>query len=435
MEGLQLFLILFLVVGFAAGAGAVWLVLQGRTSAAYARARSEIQSTLAELSEQLRGKEEQVLALQSTLDQGAPATAAPKPEVEEAATTHTAIDDEKAALAASLQEREQRLAALESELAGARQEVATTRTAIDEEKAALAASLQEREQRLALIESELAGARAEVASQAGPVAPPPLPPPPAAPAGDASVLQILARPIEEHLAEMRVRLEQLSAAPRPEPAVNEETLQNLTRPIEEKIAKLGQRLEEFGAVRPPEPAVTEETLQGLVRPMGEQLAYMSLLLEEIGAARSPEPVVTEETLQGLVRPMGEQLAYMSLRLDELGAAPGHAEILQNLARPIEDQFNGLARRLERLETDQARSSAASAALHSQNAQLKERLHNVTDGLCELRGALARGLDLCSLAVATPETVVEAVVAEAVPAPPPAEAAAVAPEPEPEPVDV
>lgn len=293
MEGLHLFLMLFLVVGFAAGAGAVWLVLQGRTSTAYARARSEIESTLTEMSEQLRGKEEQVLALQSTLDQGASATGAPQADVEEVAASQTVVENEKAALAASLQERDQRLAALES---------------------------------------ELAGAQAELASLTEPVVPPPLPPPPAAPASDASVLQILARPIEEHLAELRVRLEQLSAAPRSEPALSEDILRNFARPIEEKISELGQRLEEIGAAR-------------------------------------PEPVLTKEVLQGLVRPMGEQLADMRLRL-------------------------------ERMETDQARSRAASAGLHSHNAQLTERLHHVTDGLCELRGALARSLDLCSLAVAT-----------------------------------
>ena len=105
----------------------------------------------------------------------------------------------------------------------------------------------------------------------------------------------------------------------------------------------------------------------------------------------------------------------------------------------------MARRLERLETDQARFGAASVVLHSHNAQLKERLHSVTGGLCELRGALARSLDLCSLAVATAETVVEqaavtveAVAEEPVPAaepvaqPPaalvPAEALEVEPEP-------
>ena len=108
MEGLPLFLVMFLVVGFAAGAGAVWLVLQGRTATAYARARSEVESTLTEMSEQLRGKEEQVLTLQSTLDQGASTTGAPKAEVEEVATIQTAFENEKAALAASLQERDHR---------------------------------------------------------------------------------------------------------------------------------------------------------------------------------------------------------------------------------------------------------------------------------------------------------------------------------------
>ncbi len=356
MEGLQLFLTLFLLVGFAAGAGAVWLVLQGRTSNAYDRARLEVHSTLTEMSEQLQGKQEQVQALQSVLDHGVSAIGALKAEVEEVTARQTAAESEKAALAGSLQERDQRLAALES---------------------------------------ELAGAKAELASRADQVTPPPPPPPPtAAPAIDPSVLQVLARPIEEHLAELRVRLEQLSAAPRPEPELSEDILRNLARPIEEKISELRQRLEEIDAAR-------------------------------------PEPVVGQEVLQGLVRPIGERLSDMRLRLDQLCAAPVTAEILQNFAGPIQHQLHGMERRLERMETDQARSSAATAGLHTRNAQLNERLHNVTSGLCELRGALARSLDLCSLAVATTETVVEAPAVEAeeavLPTPPAAE---VAPEPQP-----
>ncbi len=366
MEGLQVFLMVFLVVGFAAGAGAVWLVLQGRTSTAYDRARSELQSTLTELSEQLQGKEEQAQALQSALDQGVSATGALKAEVEEVTARQTAAESEKAALAGSLQERDQRLAALESELAGA--------------------------------QSELAGAQAELALRAEQVTPPP--PPLAAPASDESVLQVLARPIEEHLAELRVRLEQLSAAPCPEPELSEEILRNLARPIEERISDLRQRFEEIGAVR-------------------------------------PEPVVSEEVLQSLVRPIGEQLSDMRMRLEQLCAAPVTAEILQNLARPIEGRLHAVERQLERMESDQARYSAATAGLQSRNVQLHERLHNVSSGLCELRGALARSLDLCSLAVATTETVVEAptveaptVEAEAVLPPPPAVEAEVAPEPQP-----
>jgi hypothetical protein len=306
MEGLHLFLMLFLVVGFAAGAGAVWLVLQGRTNMAYDRAKAEVQAGHAEVAERLRGKEEQVQALQSTLDQNTAAMGALKAEVEGLTAKQLAAESEKSTLAGKLEERDQRMAA---------------------------------------IESELAAAKAELIVQSERVAPPPPPPPPpsAAPAIEESVLQVLARPIEEHLAELRVRLEQISTAP----------------------------------------ALDEQVLQGLARPIEEQLAGMRLRIEQIGAAPQPEQPVDET-------------------------------MLRTLARPIEDQISGVRQRLEQMAADHARSTAATIELRVRNAELAERLNNVTRGLCELRGALARSLDLCSLAVTTAETAVEQPIVEAVP---------------------
>jgi DNA repair exonuclease SbcCD ATPase subunit len=227
MEGLTQFLMLFLVVGFAAGAGAVWLVLQGRTNSAYARARAELESSHAGVAERLRGREEQVQTLQSTLDQGVTAMEALKAEVANLTSLQTATAAEKAALAARLEERDQRLTALESEFSST--------------KAALIAQAER------------------------------------------------------------------AAAPPPPPA---------------------------------------------------------------------------------------------------SAAPIDEAALQTLARPIEEQLQGLRVRLEHMEAEQSRSAAGKAELCAHNAELKERLNGVTRGLCELRGALARSLDLCSLAVATAETAAE-----------------------------
>ncbi|MEN6603484.1 MAG: hypothetical protein ABFD86_13815 [Bryobacteraceae bacterium] len=232
MEGLSQYLLLFLVVGFAAGAGAIWLLLQGRTNSAYARARAEMESSHAEVAERLRGKEEQVLGLQSTLDQGVTAMEALKAEVVNLTALQTATAAEKAALTARLEERDQRLAALESESSST--------------KAALIA-------------------QAERAATPG----------------------------------------------------------------------------------------------------------------------TPSSVTS---------------------IDEAA--------LQTLTRPIEEQLQGLRLRLEHMEAEQARSAADKAELCARNAELKERLNGVTRGLCELRGALARSLDLCSLAVATAETAVEPVPAPA-----------------------
>jgi DNA repair exonuclease SbcCD ATPase subunit len=345
MEGLHLFLMLFLVVGFAAGAGAVWLVLQGRTNSAYARARAEMESSHAEVIEALRGKEEQVQALQSAIDQGVTAMDALKAEAVVAADRQTAAETEKTALAARLEERDQRLVALES---------------------------------------ELSVAQAAPPVQAEAAAPPPPLPPSAAPALDEKILQVLARPIEEHLADIRVRLEQLSAAPRPEPALNEEALRSLARPIEEKIAELSERVEAFGAARP-EAVAPGEMIEGLARPIGEQLAGMRQRMEELGSAARPEPGVDAETLR-------------------------------NVARPIEDQLSGMQRRLEQMEANHLQSAAVAAGLHARNAELQQRLNSLTRGMCELRGALARSLDLCSLAVATAETATEPASEPEAPAP-------------------
>ena len=282
MEGLQLFLMLFLVVGFAAGAGAVWLVLQGRTNSAYARARAELQAAMDELNERLRLKQEQIQALQSRLDQNLTALEAVKVEAAGISAEHSATLREKAELAAKLEQREQTLAALASELDSAR-------------------ALRD--------------------------APPPPPPPTAAP-----TLEILARPIEEHLADLRVRLEQLSAAPRPEPELSEEVLQRLARPFQEQLAELRRVVE--GLLPPPPPA----------------------------------PAV------------------------DAGA-------LQDLARPIEEQLRAMQQRLDQMHSSQSLEAARAAELSAHNAELAGRLAGVNRELGQLRAALARSLDLCSLAVA------------------------------------
>lgn len=355
MEGLNLFLMLFLVVGFAAGAGAVWLVLQGRTNSAYARARAELEASFHDVVESLRGKEEQLQALQSVIDQGVTAMDTLKAEAVVAADRQAAAENEKAALASRIEERDQRLAALEAELSDA--------------KAASAAQ---------------AEPAAPPAAQAEPAAPPPPLPPSGVPVLDEKILQVLARPIEEHLADIRVRLEQLSAAPRPEPAMNEEALRSLARPIEEKIAELSERVEAFGAARP-EAVVPGDMIEGLARPLGEQIAGMRQRMEELGSAARPEPGVDAETVR-------------------------------NLARPIEEQLSGMQRRLEQMEANHLQSAAVAAGLHARNAELQERLNTLTRGMCELRGALARSLDLCSLAVATAETAGEQAAEAEAPAP-------------------
>jgi len=281
MEGLQLFLLLFLVIGFAAGAGAVWLVLQGRTNSAYARARAERQAALDEQNESLRVKQEQIQALQSRLDQNLTALEAVKVEAAGISAEHSALLREKAELAAKLEQREQALAALASEL--------------DSAKAVRDA------------------------------APPPSPATP--------TLEILARPIEEHLADLRVRLEQLSSTPRPEPELSEEVLQRLACLFQEQWAELRRLVEGLHPAPPPAPPV------------------------------------------------------------DTGA-------LQELARPIEEQLRAMQQRLDQMHSSQALEAARAAELSARNAELTGRLAGVTRELCQLRGALARSLDLCSLAAAT-----------------------------------
>jgi chromosome segregation ATPase len=112
MEGLYLFVIL--LVGLLAGAGAVWVLLQGRTMMAYDRARTEAESVRAELAERLRGKDEQIQALKAAHEQTAAAFAQLRQDLEASAEKRALSETERREFAAQLQAKEEQIQALKA---------------------------------------------------------------------------------------------------------------------------------------------------------------------------------------------------------------------------------------------------------------------------------------------------------------------------------
>jgi chromosome segregation ATPase len=251
MEGLYLFVIL--VVGLLAGAGAVWLLLQGRMMTAYDRARTEAESERAGLAERLRGKDEQLDALKATHEQINTAFSQLRQDLTSSGCNSDLADAERRELLAQLQAKDEQIQALKA----AHEQTTATFAQIKQDLDADAGKSD-------LTEAE----RRELAAQIH--------------AKDEQI-QTLKSAHEQTLTaftQLRQELEALgqklpaAAPPAPEDTRHAEAVEAVARAVEDKIARLQQQLDHMEDVRM-QSSASSEALRELGTTVYERVDVLS----------------------------------------------------------------------------------------------------------------------------------------------------------------
>lgn len=150
----NLTLVLSVLIALAAGAVFSWLVLKGRITHAYQKARSENETERATLAERLAGKDRQLDELQRAFDKVEAESARQVEQLRMESETRSAAEEKNQRipeLQAQLEFRDQKISALQEENTHLKSELAGLRTQIEEERKATAEKLsllKEAEQRL-----------------------------------------------------------------------------------------------------------------------------------------------------------------------------------------------------------------------------------------------------------------------------------------------